>query len=1315
MSTNGEMDNTGTNGMADEADIDKPNEDTEQNDVAESASEAQADGELGQQEVEGEVEEAAVEETKSAEDAPASEQGGEQMAAGEDVAAEFQDADTDAIEPTSQSQSPKVSAPPSPKGSAPPSPKGSAPPSPKGSAPPSPKGSAPPSPKGSAPPSPKGSAPPSPKGSAPPSPKGSATPAGSGKGSPLQRTPSPQQAEDSEGSPKGTPAPGSGMVSPVVALTSQVLAEATREAAEEMVEPAEGSPVPTEHSVEDKADQTVEELETEEATEQGTQTVQEAPPSQKGTPPPQDMTEEVSQTPKRTPTPQGSQEARTTTPQQTGSNHGSPSSRQGSHRSTRKTPTPGTPPGGHTPQRTLTPQASKPSTPQKERTPTPGQANTPSDVPPNTAAEERRVPTAPPAPELAQEEATPEKPSNPLSLVWSFGMNRHIPVLNMTDGNRKMIMYANAHTGILYDIEKNTQKLLQGHSNAITCTCVSQDKRWVVTADKGQDNTAIIWDSNTGFPVRTIFEPHKEGTAAIAITPNAKYLATLSAGATQVLAIWDWTTGDDNPVCTAQLKPSYGVQNYILFNPEDTTQLVTNSDSQVIFYSWKNEKMQYFAPPLSDRDFNKPVGKYSQTIYQRNSSRALTATSIGNLVVWDSNKPLTKVAASESTPDKKALKLVKMQDRGLNVLTTTDNFIVMGDANGHVKFFDQTLKLANWYQDFNIGPINSLSFAFVPEFDLIDGENGEYPPDATISARKFVIRDYAVGTMSAVYGYITSDGTKVDIVHRDHDAAVFALASHPFEPKLAMGSYSGLLKIWDYERKLSVASRYFERGNMIRSCAFDPRGEYLAVGFINGSVRILDAITLEDEVSEPFRYARDAITHCVFSHDSQYLATADAEFTVSVFKASTDDEPWVYLGRHRAHYKLIKDVIFTIQLDSNLPRLMSLGEDRMLVEYDLVSSSKDDLRVSSTDRIEQSAVPLSITMYPAITKEQFILTTNDQFKFKLYNSTTKMCRKTLLGPTYGTPLEKMIVIPGSDTDRRYLAYITSDKVGLSIMPLTGNPHNAMTLIAHPGKISNLACSYDGTYIFTAGGADATAHMWSTNYSALEAQGVLGGEDLIPFYGLLDGGRDGELFAELEDYFYYAQIRSQDVNTMDTRQVSTHIPLSEVPFVMRAMGFYPSEQEIMDMLNEVKYSKYVETGKYIDRIDLGDFIKLYVNHRPAFGLSPDRLKWAFEVLGLPGDQAESIERGEMLDLLQSKGEHMTEYELAEYLTTLLGCNPEGGSSEQLEFDPTTAGDLIADNLPFEISAEMFANEVLGFSMYSDVLNLENERTLTGQTV
>ncbi len=67
--------------------------------------------------------------------------------------------------------------------------------------------------------------------------------------------------------------------------------------------------------------------------------------------------------------------------------------------------------------------------------------------------------------------------------------------------------------------------------------------------------------------------------------------------------------------------------------------------------------------------------------------------------------------------------------------------------------------------------------------------------------------------------------------------------------------------------------------------------------------------------------------------------------------------------------------------------------------------------------------------------------------------------------------------------------------------------------------------------------------------------------------------------------------------------------------------------------------------------------------------------------------------------------MTEYELAEYLTTLLGYNPEGGSSEQQDFDPTMAGDIIDENLPHEMTAEMFSNDLLGFGMYSDVLAIE----------
>jgi len=61
-----------------------------------------------------------------------------------------------------------------------------------------------------------------------------------------------------------------------------------------------------------------------------------------------------------------------------------------------------------------------------------------------------------------------------------------------------MIFYSNAHTGILLDCKTNQQILLQGHSNAITSTTVSLDRRWLVTGDLGPDCMVTVWDSFSG-------------------------------------------------------------------------------------------------------------------------------------------------------------------------------------------------------------------------------------------------------------------------------------------------------------------------------------------------------------------------------------------------------------------------------------------------------------------------------------------------------------------------------------------------------------------------------------------------------------------------------------------------------------------------------------------------------------------------------------------------------------------------------------------------------------------------------------------------
>lgn len=81
-----------------------------------------------------------------------------------------------------------------------------------------------------------------------------------------------------------------------------------------------------------------------------------------------------------------------------------------------------------------------------------------------------------------------------------------------------------------------------------------------------------------------------------------------------------------------------------------------------------------------------------------------------------------------------------------------------------------------------------------------------------------------------------------------------AVACHPKHPVVAMGSYSGMLKVWDYERKVTVCSKILHADEQIHCITYDPQGVWVCHVFYNNNgdqMRALKIQTLWRHLNSP--------------------------------------------------------------------------------------------------------------------------------------------------------------------------------------------------------------------------------------------------------------------------------------------------------------------------------------------------------------------------------------------------------------------------------------------------------------------------------
>jgi len=882
---------------------------------------------------------------------------------------------------------------------------------------------------------------------------------------------------------------------------------------------------------------------------------------------------------------------------------------------------------------------------------------------------------------------------NALSLSWVFGFSREVPLHNLCDQNRSAIFYVSAHTGIIYDLNAKSQQLLQGHCNPITCTCTSADRRYIATSDRGADSMIVLWDSYSTQPVKTISTPHSSGVRAMDLSPDAKYLVTLSEpeadGSPQELSVWDCTAGSssEEPIYSAQVASASGepaeVQTSVRMDPSNPTQIVSNGASIVIFWSFADGVLTYYSPPLNASDFKQSIGALTQSLFLPDSTKAVTATVDGDAILWD----CADGEGDLTTTERSASKVVRLHSGSVPVLQTVGEYLVSGGTDGHVRFFDFEFRIIAWFEDLDAGAVTSLSFAVPPP------ATKRPPPGASVLS----CPDFVVGTSNALivsctpgmFDELQPEARRGTLLVQGQDSVVHGLAAHPTLSRFAVTGRAGLLQLWDFSEKRLLLMRMFDK-LMGHTLAFSPNGKFLAIGFTSGLLKILVGMTLEEVCT--FKASKGCITAMAFSADSNYLATADTDSCVGVYRlGNPGDEPgvkkeWVYVGKYRGHYKPITGLQFGEGSDGSA-RLFSTGEDRALVEYDLARSSvQGGIQLRNTSKIEQTATPTGCLWLPAGMQgaEPAVVTANDQYKLRVVAPGPKSIQRTVVGPTYGGPLTRMMLLNHDREDAasgsgRFVAYATHDKVvGLMQLPLDGNPSKAMGLIAHPGEVTDLAASWDGKWLITAGGADMSIHLWRVDPAALDSAAKVGGMGVEPFVSQLDGGVDGAFYQELIDHFYYAQLRAQGEDTTEPRKITGEVPLAELGNMMRSLGFYPSGREIDEMVAEARLVAQAAGREGANTFTFDEFVTMYVNHRPIFGVSKEQITEAFAALSSGSGE---LSRDALLNLLNSHEEALGGDDLAKCLQMLVGTE-----------DPLKA-------MPSQVDAKTFAEQILGFQDYA----------------
>ena len=124
-------------------------------------------------------------------------------------------------------------------------------------------------------------------------------------------------------------------------------------------------------------------------------------------------------------------------------------------------------------------------------------------------------------------------------------------------------------------------------------------------------------------------------------------------------------------------------------------------------------------------------------------------------------------------------------------------------------------------------------------------------------------------------------------------------------------------------------------------------------------------------------------------------------------------------------------------------------------------------------------------------------------------------------------------------------------------------------LGNPRGVTDCLLSSTGQHCFTFNKEEECFVQWSLDPLVLEDSLQEHEASARDYLQAIPVNKQEKLYTDMKNVFCYVQIER------GASSLSKTVPIEDIPTMCRALGFYPTEREIEDMLNEVSYDQKQE--------------------------------------------------------------------------------------------------------------------------------------------